>query len=68
MSDDADRAAEEIEQTLQEAISRARQQLKQLSDKQGKCLWCGEAVPPGHRWCSIDCRDDWCRYGEDSGF
>jgi hypothetical protein len=67
MSDEADRAADEIEQVLQVAIARARQQLKPLSTQQSKCLWCGEAVPPGHRWCSLECRDDWCRYGEDCG-
>lgn len=27
----------------------------------GHCHFCGEAVPPGHRWCDADCRDDWQR-------
>ena len=25
----------------------------------GLCLFCSEPVPPGHRWCDTDCRDDW---------
>lgn len=27
----------------------------------GECLWCGEAVDPHLRWCSVECRDDWER-------
>lgn len=25
----------------------------------GCCLFCGEPLPPGQRWCNSDCRDDW---------
>lgn len=27
----------------------------------GYCLSCGpeRPLPPGHRWCDADCRDDW---------
>lgn len=25
----------------------------------GACLYCGEQVKPGFRWCSPECRDDW---------
>lgn len=27
----------------------------------GKCLWCGETVEDGRRWCTVDCRDMWAR-------
>lgn len=23
----------------------------------GECHWCGDSVPPGHRFCDADCRD-----------
>ena len=25
----------------------------------GGCLYCGEPVPPGERWCDKECRDEW---------
>ncbi|GHU08344.1 hypothetical protein AGMMS50225_06810 [Betaproteobacteria bacterium] len=25
----------------------------------GHCLFCGEPVAPGLRWCDVACRDDW---------
>lgn len=25
----------------------------------GLCLFCGEALDTGLRWCNTDCRDDW---------
>lgn len=27
----------------------------------GICLFCGEPLPAGQRWCDADCRDDWER-------
>jgi hypothetical protein len=30
-------------------------------DATGFCLNCGEPLPAGHRWCNVDCRDDWER-------
>lgn len=27
----------------------------------GHCLWCGEPLPSGRRWCNADCRDAWER-------
>lgn len=27
----------------------------------GYCLWCGESVTQGMRWCDAECRDDWER-------
>ena len=27
----------------------------------GKCLWCGEVLGDGRRWCTAECRDRWSR-------
>ena len=27
----------------------------------GKCLWCGEELEDGRRWCTAECRDRWAR-------
>ncbi|MDR2261065.1 MAG: hypothetical protein LBE06_09120 [Azoarcus sp.] len=27
----------------------------------GKCLWCGEVLADGRRWCDAACRDEWER-------
>lgn len=27
----------------------------------GVCLFCGEALPAGARWCNKECREDWER-------
>lgn len=27
----------------------------------GECLFCGEPLPVGMRWCGVECRDDWER-------
>lgn len=56
--DDADRAQIEIER-WQEMIRRPR--LPRAPEPTGECLWCGEAVQPGRRWCDADCRDEWER-------
>ena len=33
----------------------------------GECLWCGEPLEPGLRWCGPGCRDDWARLNERRG-
>lgn len=27
------------------------------AEETGYCLFCGEEVPKGHRWCDISCRN-----------
>ena len=27
----------------------------------GECLWCGEELEDGRRWCGASCRDMWAR-------
>jgi hypothetical protein len=30
-----------------------------IIESTGSCLSCSEALAGGHRWCSVECRDDW---------
>lgn len=50
-------------EALDLASSLIRQKLKAAKAKKveatGCCLYCGEAVPEGHRWCDAECRDEW---------
>lgn len=55
--DEADRASQEVERSLQEAI-RARRPVGPVAT--GRCLWCDEIVGDGIRWCpDEECRDLW---------
>ena len=54
--DEADRAAQEVERELAEA-RRLRKPAGPAPT--GRCLYCDEVVAEQHRWCSIDCREDW---------
>lgn len=56
MADDADRA-----QILEE-----RERARGITDRKpegpaatGECLWCGDPVEQGRRWCGVECRDMW---------
>jgi hypothetical protein len=61
MGDEADRADALIEMVAGCAIAAARQALPD-AQATGACLWCGDEVSAGRRWCDADCRDDWERY------
>lgn len=54
--DDADRAAPEVERSLQEAL-RARRSAGPAPT--GRCLWCDEILDDVRRWCGPECRDHW---------
>lgn len=56
MSDELDRAEEEIEMELAEAL---RQRKPYGPAPTGYCHWCGDAVEVGMRWCSHECEDPW---------
>jgi hypothetical protein len=56
MSDDIDRAQNEVERSLGEAM-RLRKPAGPAPT--GRCLYCDEIVPDTHRWCDSVCRDDW---------
>lgn len=58
MPDDLDRAAE------REALDRdlaLRVRRPEGPAATGACLYCGEPLPSGVRWCATECRDDWER-------
>lgn len=58
MADEADRAAQEEEMLLAEAI-KARRPAGPVPT--GRCLWCDEIVGDTMRWCNAECRDQWER-------
>lgn len=59
--DDADRAQIEIERE-QARLMRIRRPAG--PEATGYCLWCGEPVPEGYRWCGPECRDAWEAHAE----
>ena len=56
MADEVDRAAQEEEMLLAEAI-KARRPAGPVPT--GRCLWCDEIVGDTMRWCSVECARDW---------
>lgn len=56
MTDEADRAEDEIEHELAEAL---RQRKPTGPQPTGCCHWCGDAVEVGHRWCDHSCEASW---------
>ena len=58
MSDEADDAGYREEQARAEALGRRRPEAPPAC---GACLFCGEALRAGMRWCDRHCRDDWER-------
>lgn len=54
--DEADRASQEVERELAEAMRKRRPAGPQPT---GRCLYCEEIVPDQHRWCSVECREGW---------
>lgn len=54
--DQLDRAEEEIEAELAEAL---RQRKPGGPPPTGFCHYCGEPLEPGWRWCGHGCEDEW---------
>jgi hypothetical protein len=59
MADEIDRANDEAERFLSEALKNARGGPVLLAC--GQCRYCGEGVAEGLRFCDADCRDDYDR-------
>lgn len=53
--DIADRAQQDID--FMESVKRGP--ITKEAPETGFCLFCGEPVPKGHRWCDKVCRDLW---------
>lgn len=51
-----DRAQQEIDFA---SANRCPKEPKREAEETGYCLYCGELVAKGHRWCSVGCRDEW---------
>lgn len=56
MTDELDRAEEEIEMELAEAL---RKRKPAGPSANGYCHWCGDAVSVGMRWCDHSCEESW---------
>lgn len=56
--DDIDRAGDLIDKVNEELIKQARNRPPEAVAT-GACLYYGENIKPGFRWCSPECRDDW---------
>ena len=58
MSDDIDRAQNEVDRSLAEAL-RTRKPSGPQSN--GRCHYCDDLVSDSQRWCDAGCRDNWER-------
>ena len=58
MADIIDDANERSDIFLRSALSFQR---KVAPAPTGVCFFCGDILPYTHRWCDVDCRDDWER-------
>lgn len=56
MADEIDRANDQAERGLAEAL-RLRRPTGPAPT--GRCLYCDEIVADTHRWCSVECREGW---------
>lgn len=65
MADDIDRGCE-LEEKYREAALKVRR--PEGPQATGECLWCGEAVEDGRRWCGAACRDSWEKLSKTRGF
>jgi RNA polymerase-binding transcription factor DksA len=55
MADEADRANDLAQQLLNAALAK-----KPVGPSAtGACLWCGEPLPDGRRWCWPECHNAW---------
>lgn len=53
--DIVDRAQNELETYERFRANKPSKEVKET----GFCLYCGEPLPKGRRWCNADCRDSW---------
>lgn len=56
--DEMERTQTRIDLEMERSIQSVRRR-KSTAIETGACLFCGETVKPGVRWCSLECRDDW---------
>lgn len=56
-----DHAQLEIERTLERSIMKLKAQESRYKPT-GVCLYCGQPLKDGKRWCDSGCRDDYLKY------
>jgi hypothetical protein len=56
--DPADRADQEIEMQRRVQLEHMHRDVPEAIAT-GECLFCGEPLQVGMRWCGKECRDDW---------
>ena len=61
--DEIDRASAQSAVWLDAEIAEARTPVR-AAKATGECLWCGEPVEQGRRWCCPECRDEWEKRNE----
>lgn len=59
MADEFDRASELEELARISALNYHQKNLAPSVQATGYCLYCGEELDDGRRWCDASCRDDW---------
>lgn len=63
MSDEIDRANEQVELNEQRSINYAREQANKPIPKSEHCYWCNEKTKDGRRFCNNECADNWEKWG-----
>jgi len=58
-ADQADQAEESLRRALQRSVTNPMRRKTPEANAIGECLWCGEPLGVGMRWCGTECRDDW---------
>jgi hypothetical protein len=56
MADEIDRANDLAQRLLDSSLAKKK---PEGHSQTGECIWCGEPLQDGRRWCSPECRDDW---------
>ena len=59
MADQFDLASTYEELDRQSALNRLESTKLHSPESTGHCLYCGEELSDGRRWCNADCRDEW---------
>jgi hypothetical protein len=58
-ADQADQDQESLRRAMQRSTTNLMHRDTPEAHAIGECLWCGETLAPGMRWCGKECRDDW---------
>jgi hypothetical protein len=58
-ADQADQDEESLRRAMQRSTINPMHRDTPEAIAIGECLWCGEPLNVGMRWCGAECRDDW---------